>query len=154
MDVDERIRQYGRGVYGTLGVPAAANVPGAREEAMGWADSSGNLWLFGGWGYDSAKTFGILNDFWKFNPTTKQWSWMRGSSTVPNANDTCQPGIYGTQGVASTANVPGGDGPPAVGLTVAAISGSLAAKASTPSALAAISTISGSSTPPRTNGLG
>jgi N-acetylneuraminic acid mutarotase len=96
------------GVYGTLGVPAAANVPGAREEAMGWADSSGNLWLFGGWGYDSAKTLGILNDLWKFNPTTKQWTWMSGSSTVPNASDTCQPGVYGTLGVASAGNVPGG----------------------------------------------
>jgi hypothetical protein len=95
------------GVYGTLGVPAAANVPGARQGAMGWADSSGNLWLFGGSGYDSAKTSGILNDLWKFNPSTKQWTWMGGSSTVPNAND-CQPGIYGTQGVASANNVPGG----------------------------------------------
>jgi N-acetylneuraminic acid mutarotase len=95
------------GVYGTLGVPATANVPGARQAAMGWADSSGNLWLFGGSGYDSAKTFGILNDLWKFNPTTKQWTWMGGSSTVPNATD-CQPGIYGTLGVASANNVPGG----------------------------------------------
>jgi N-acetylneuraminic acid mutarotase len=95
------------GVYGTLGVPAAANVPGARQGAMGWADSSGNLWLFGGSGYDSAKTFGILNDLWNFNPATKQWTWMGGSSTVPNTND-CQPGIYGTQGVASANNVPGG----------------------------------------------
>ena len=96
------------GVYGTLGVPAAGNVPGARENAMGWADSSGNLWLFGGWGYDSAETFGVLNDLWKFNPTTNQWTWMSGSSTVPNANDTCQPGVYGTLGVASAGNVPGG----------------------------------------------
>lgn len=96
------------GVYGTLGVPAAGNVPGARENAMGWADSSGNLWLFGGWGYDSAETFGVLNDLWKFNPTTNQWTWMSGSSTVPNASDTCQPGVYGTLGVASAGNVPGG----------------------------------------------
>ncbi len=95
------------GVYGTLGVPAAANVPGARQDAMGWADSSGNLWLFGGSGYDSAKSFGILNDLWKFNPTTKQWTWMGGSSAVPNAN-TCQPGVYGSLGVASANNVPGG----------------------------------------------
>ncbi len=96
------------GVYGTLGVPAARNVPGSRENAVGWADSSSNLWLFGGWGYDSAKTFGVLNDLWEFNPTTKQWTWMAGSSTLPNANDTCQPGVYGTLGVASAANVPGG----------------------------------------------
>ncbi len=96
------------GVYGTLGVPAEGNVPGARENAMGWADSTGDLWLFGGWGYDSAQTFGVLNDLWKFSPTTKQWTWMSGSSTVPNASDTCQPGVYGTLGVASAGNVPGG----------------------------------------------
>ena len=75
---------------------------------MGWADSTGNLWLFGGWGYDSAETFGVLNDLWKFSPTTNQWTWMSGSSTVPNASDTCQPGVYGTLGVASAGNVPGG----------------------------------------------
>ena len=36
------------GVYGTKGVPDAANVPGAREESISWTDSHGNLWLFGG----------------------------------------------------------------------------------------------------------
>lgn len=96
------------GVYGTLGVPASGNVPGARQSAMGWADSSGNIWLFGGWGYDSAKTFGNLNDLWKFNTATRQWTWISGSSTLPNANDSCQPGVYGTVGVASATNVPGG----------------------------------------------
>jgi len=41
------------GVYGTLGTGSTANVPGARSEAISWADSAGNLWLFGGLGYDS-----------------------------------------------------------------------------------------------------
>ena len=41
------------GVYGTKGVPAAANVPGARTGSISWKDSSGNLWLFGGYGYGS-----------------------------------------------------------------------------------------------------
>ena len=41
------------GVYGTKGVPDAANVPGARSDSISWTDSTGNLWLFGGDGYDS-----------------------------------------------------------------------------------------------------
>ena len=95
------------GVYGSLGVPAAGNVPGSRVSAVGWTDSSGNLWLFGGWGYDANDTFGMLNDLWEFNPNTKQWAWMGGSSTLPSANG-CQPGVYGTLGVAAVDNVPGG----------------------------------------------
>src|SRR5580658_3427448 len=54
------------GVYGSLRVPAAGNVPGSREEAIGWIDSSGNLWLFGGWGYDANDTLGVLDDLWEF----------------------------------------------------------------------------------------
>ena len=46
------------GVYGTLGTAAAGNVPGARQAASSWIDSSGNLWLFGGVGYDSSGAVG------------------------------------------------------------------------------------------------
>jgi hypothetical protein len=56
------------GGYGTLGVPAAGNVPGARTGAVSWIDPSGNLWLFGGWGYDSTNTLGDLNDLWRYQP--------------------------------------------------------------------------------------
>jgi hypothetical protein len=38
------------GVYGTPGTPSTTNVPGGRQEAASWTDSSGNLWLFGGMG--------------------------------------------------------------------------------------------------------
>jgi N-acetylneuraminic acid mutarotase len=89
------------GVYGTQGVPAAGNVPGARRSAVSWTDSNGNLWLFGGYAYDSAGYEGYLNDLWEFNPTSKMWTWMSGADT---AN---QPGAYGTQGVPATTNVPG-----------------------------------------------
>jgi Galactose oxidase, central domain len=71
------------GVYGTLGVPAAGNVPGGRMGAVGWTDATGNLWLFGGHGFDSAGTKGELNDLWEFNPATREWAWMGGSPTVP-----------------------------------------------------------------------
>ena len=88
------------GVYGTQGVPATSNVPGAREAAASWTDTSGNLWLFGG---------SALNDLWEFNPTNKMWTWVSGSSTVNGVPD-CLPGVYGTLGVAAAANVPAGRG--------------------------------------------
>lgn len=34
--------------YGTKGVSTWTNNPGARSEAVGWADPSNNLWIFGG----------------------------------------------------------------------------------------------------------
>jgi gliding motility-associated-like protein len=90
------------GIYGTQGVAAAANKPGARCEtdAM-WVDDLGNLWMFGGSGYDAFNNSSALNDLWKFDPITSQWTWMKGSN-VGN-----QSGVYGTQGVASPSNTPG-----------------------------------------------
>jgi len=89
------------GSYGTLGVAASPNNPGARTDAVSWVDSSGNLWLFGGRGADSAGTSGNLNDLWKFNPSTARWAWMKGSSLVD------QSGTYGILGTAAAANTPG-----------------------------------------------
>ena len=37
-----------QGVYGTKGVAAASNVPGARIAPISWIDANGNFWLFGG----------------------------------------------------------------------------------------------------------
>lgn len=81
------------GVYGTLGVASSSNVPGGRTSPVGWIDSSGDLWLFGG---------DQFNDLWEFNPSAKTWAWMSGSN-AENAS-----GVYGTLGVASTSNAPGG----------------------------------------------
>lgn len=90
------------GVYGTIGTPALANTPGARFRSVTWTDTSGNLWLFGGAGYaSSAASSGFLNDLWKYNPSTNQWTWMKGSNTVD------QPAVYGTMGTPSAANTPG-----------------------------------------------
>ncbi len=95
------------GVYGTLAEPAAGNVPGGRRGAAGWSDKSGNLWLFGGWGLDSAGTTGYLNDLWEFNPSTNEWAWMGGSNTIP-ADGEGQTGVYGTLGQPAAGNIPGG----------------------------------------------
>jgi N-acetylneuraminic acid mutarotase len=93
------------GVYGTMGTPTASNVPGARDSSVGWTDSSGNLWLFGGYGNDSTSTQGDLNDLWEFSPTTKEWTWVSGSNTVGSG-----PAVYGTKGVAAASNTPGARG--------------------------------------------
>lgn len=89
------------GSYGTRGLAAPSNVPGARAGAVSWLGSNGELWLFGGYGYYSFVDTGCLNDLWKFDPATLQWTWVSGSSSGN------EPGIYGTIGVAHFANVPG-----------------------------------------------
>jgi len=55
------------GIYGTLGIAASSNIPGARRGAVGWTDASGNLWLFGGNGLGSSAG-GDLDDLWKYEP--------------------------------------------------------------------------------------
>jgi len=90
-----------QGVYGVPGFPDADNMPGARDGSISWSDSSGNLWAFGGWGYDKEGDSGMLNDVWRYTTATGEWTWICGADTV------YQGAVYGTQGVASTANIPG-----------------------------------------------
>jgi N-acetylneuraminic acid mutarotase len=75
-------------VYGTQGVAAATNVPGAAWSSAAWTDLSGNLWLFGGQGFDSTGD-GSLSDIWEYK--AGQWIWVKGPGSVS------QPGIYGIQ---------------------------------------------------------
>jgi N-acetylneuraminic acid mutarotase len=95
------------GWYGMLGQSAAGNIPGGRDSAVGWVDSSGRFWMFGGLGFDAVGNQGYLSDLWMFNPPTAQWTWMGGSSTLKCA-ECAQPGVYGTLGTPAAANVPGG----------------------------------------------
>lgn len=93
------------GNYGSLGIAASSNVPGARQGASAWFDASGKLWLFGGLGFDSAGTFGLLGDLWIYTPATQaatgNWTWVGGSHLADTA------AAYGTLGLASSANKPG-----------------------------------------------
>uniref|UniRef100_E6QI25 GH29D-like beta-sandwich domain-containing protein n=1 Tax=mine drainage metagenome TaxID=410659 RepID=E6QI25_9ZZZZ len=103
------------GVYGTLGTATAGSIPGGRAVAASWLDTSGNLWLFGGQGYDSADNQGNLNDLWMFNAATSNWTWLGGNATesdcgiLMEGNTFCkgQPGEYGTLGVPGPGNDPG-----------------------------------------------
>jgi N-acetylneuraminic acid mutarotase len=87
------------GVYGNQGGGNVLNEPGARNEATSW--SAGVLYLMGGNGYGSTGTYGTLNDLWKYDPVTNNWSWIKGSNTID------QSGVYGVQGVPNTNNLPG-----------------------------------------------
>jgi N-acetylneuraminic acid mutarotase len=89
------------GAYGSQGTPSGSNVPGARQSANGWIDSSNNLWVFGGQGYDSLGHQGTMNDLWEYSSTGHTWTWMSGSSTIGAL------AVYGTEGVAAAGNVPG-----------------------------------------------
>ena len=90
------------GTYGTKGTANAANIPGARRFQAAWVDAAGNFWIFGGYGYDVNGNQGSLNDLWKYNPTTNQWTWISGDNTR-NSTST-----YGTRGTAAAANKPAG----------------------------------------------
>ena len=94
-----------KGIYGTQGTAASTNMPGARQEAVGWADANGNLWLFGGEGQDSVPTaFGILDDLWMYNIASNQWTFVTGLNV---ANQT---GTYPAQPVVAAANATGAAG--------------------------------------------
>jgi hypothetical protein len=91
------------GVYGVQGTAAASNLPGGRWAAATWSDNAGNVFLFGGQGYDAAGKVGFLNDLWKFTISTGQWTWL-GPATSNAVN---QNGIYGTQGAGTATTAPG-----------------------------------------------
>jgi len=87
------------GAYGSPKVAAKSNVPGGRCNSVSWKDSQGNLWLFGGWGYDGTGALGCLNDLWKYDGAS--WTWVSGDSSANQA------GVYGTRGAAAGSNKPG-----------------------------------------------
>ena len=88
-------------VYGTKGMAAPSNKPGARHLSTLQTDASGNVLLFGGEVKLQPAGLGNSNDLWKYSPSIDQWTWISGD----NINQ--QPGVYGTKGVAAAANKPG-----------------------------------------------
>jgi len=102
------------GDYGMLGEPAPANIPGGRFYPTQWIDKNGNLWIFGGQGFNaSIYGDGFLNDLWMLNTSTREWAWM-GGTAADDSKKVCadisicrQPPVYGTLGVAAPENIPG-----------------------------------------------
>ena len=88
------------GNYGTQGVSSPSNKPPAIYEGCEWTDHNGNFWLYGG--QHTAGNF--YSDLWKYDPLINEWVWVNGPGFLN------QPPVYGTQGVPSPANNPGGRG--------------------------------------------
>lgn len=94
------------GKFGQRGVASKDNYPGCRDGAASWIDEHGNLWMFGGSGYDnfSVSAFampGLLSDFWMYNVSSHQWMWMGGLSRNEGRP------FFGEKGVADAHNIPG-----------------------------------------------
>jgi hypothetical protein len=94
-------------VESSTGVNAAGiyignEVPGAREHGRTWVDSNGDMWLFGGYGYDENGQEGFLNDLWKYNPDSG-WDFVGGSSLTDQNEQ-----ISGAEGVEDPGNWPSG----------------------------------------------
>ena len=98
-----------RGSAGTYGAVGATGVPAARDSGMTWADTNGNLWLYGGVFTDpnSASPPVFLNDLWSYNISSGQWTLVNDSSPGTTTTTTQAP-AYSAQGVAAAGNQPGG----------------------------------------------
>ena len=76
---------FGAGTYGTPGTGATANTPGNRSDAAFWT-TAGKLYLFGG-----ESSNGHTNDLWEYNPSTGNWTWIKGPNVQGNG------GSWGTR---------------------------------------------------------
>jgi hypothetical protein len=85
------------GSWGSQGVTSPGNKPGARYYGSTWTDASGNLWLYGGFGRGRG-FWGTLNDLWKYDVASNQWTWMKGNDSIY--------AVYGAQGVTAPTNLP------------------------------------------------
>src|SRR5690606_33619442 len=68
-------------VFGTKGVPSPANQPGRRIGAAMWG-LNGKIYIQGGYSEHGSPTDprGISDDFWEYDLSTGNWTWVGGSS--------------------------------------------------------------------------
>lgn len=83
------------GSYGIMGISNASNQPSSRNQASGWLDTDDNLCLFSGGPFNYA-----LNDLWKYERASGQWTWSGGTSTPDD------PGTGNAYCVPDAANLP------------------------------------------------
>lgn len=87
--------------WGNLGVPSSLTYPGAHGyESATWTDTSGRLWLYGGY-EDTQNSYQVSDNLWVYDIGTNQWTWMGGNYIC---SDTA---TYGLLGVPDTGNSPG-----------------------------------------------
>jgi N-acetylneuraminic acid mutarotase len=86
------------GTYGSQLVEDPDNIPGHRTFPATWVDEH-NLWMFGGGGRAAAGNGkGPLNDLWKFNLQSKNWTWMGGSDQIRSPGNFTELGVTSSEG--------------------------------------------------------
>ena len=86
---------YALGSYGIMGVAGVNNSPCGRLSYTKWKDLQDNFWLLGG-----CVNFGVLNDLWKYDLNTNEWTWMAGPDFLNDA------GVYTSNCVFDSTNFP------------------------------------------------
>jgi hypothetical protein len=87
------------GIYRSRCDSSLNRLPRTRmENRTCWTDLNGDFWMFGG----ETDSGNALNDLWKYCLNSNKWIWVSGDSTS-NSSDN-----WGTSGVSSTTNMPGG----------------------------------------------
>ena len=88
--------------------------PGSKQGAVGWKGPDGMLYLFGGNGYASGASSGLTNDLWKYDPTTNNWFFINGNTTINPISGTSPGGMTEAvafyDGLSNKAYVTGGLG--------------------------------------------
>lgn len=87
-----------QGNYGTLGITSSTSYPGAREFAAG-AFINGNFYMQGGNGYGTSSTAGYLNDVWKYEVSSNNWTYIGGTSSTAGSYNSIS---SGTNSISST----------------------------------------------------
>eukprot|EP00158_Paraphelidium_tribonemae_P007708 Partr_v1_DN28337_c0_g1_i1_m79233 putative Inherit from NOG: hedgehog protein len=70
-------------VYGIKGQGDVSNVPGGRHGTIScYHEKSGLFLVYGGAAVDSNFNADYMSDLWGYNPTSKEWTWIAGSSVI------------------------------------------------------------------------
>lgn len=84
-----------KGTYGTPLVESASNLPGARTQAFYAYNPNNNcIYIFGGYGRDSAGTLNLLSDMWRYNITSQNFAYLSGSTLVNDGGTVGGMGIF------------------------------------------------------------
>ena len=75
--------------YGSLRVRDPGNLIGCRGRIMNWQDSTGDVWIFGGYGANGWTLYD--NDMWRYEITNisapaDMWTWMSGDQNPTNTS--------------------------------------------------------------------
>lgn len=77
-EVQSQTGTTGDPTFGTQQVPSANNQPPGLVDAYTWTAPDNSLWMFGGEGMKYPYN-GYFDDVWRYNITSNEWTWMRGS---------------------------------------------------------------------------